>query len=221
MARRVQGYQTALQDYLREVTQAQEEERARLGRELHDETVQTLIALGHKAQRVQRNFERSDGQTGDNIIELRGMIAQAIEEVRRLSQALHPLYLEELGLIAALETLAREVGAQFTVSGYPHRLSAEKELAFYRIAQEALNNARRHARANTIQVEVKFERDTTTLQVSDDGVGFEPQPQFNVLTGTGHFGLMGMRERSQLIAGQLAIQSTPGMGTRIVLVVPV
>lgn len=220
MARRLQNYQSALHDYVRAVTQAQEEERARLGRELHDETVQALIALGHKAQMVQRNFDRSSPQTSQHIVELRGMVAQAIEEVRRFSRALHPHYLEELGLVTALETLAREVGAQFSITTLPGPMKADKELAVYRIAQEALNNAHRHARANNIRVEFEFDRNQAILRVCDNGIGFEPPPQLSDLTRTGHFGLMGMRERSLLVKGKLEIVSLPGKGTKVVFTVP-
>lgn len=219
MAQQLQSHQAALHDYLGEVTQAQEEERARLGRELHDETVQALIALSHKAQMVQRNFERSSPQTGQHITELRQMLAQSIDEVRRFSRALHPHYLEELGLVTALETLAREVGSQFSLSGQPSSLPAEKELALYRIAQEALNNARRHAQADNIRVEVEYDQNQAILRVCDDGMGFVPPPQLNDLTRTGHFGLMGMRERAQLVNGRLNVNSSPGKGTTVVFTV--
>jgi len=218
-ARQLQSYQAALHDYLREVTQAQEEERARLGRELHDETVQALIALSHKAQMVQRNFERSSPQTSQYIAELREMISQGIDEVRRFSRALHPHYLEELGLVTALETLAHEIGAQFTISGQPLAMKTEKELALYRIAQEALNNARHHSRAKNIRIEFEFDESQVTLRVCDDGIGFVPPPQLNDLTRTGHFGLMGMRERAQLADGHLNVISTPGSGTTVIFTV--
>ncbi len=221
MARQLQGYQAALHDYLKAVTQAQEDERARLGRELHDETVQTLIALGHKAQMVQRNFDRSSPQTNHHISELREMVAQAIDEVRRFSRALHPHYLEELGLVMALETLAREVGAQFSIIGSPYPMKTDTELAVYRIAQEALNNARRHASANSIQVKIEFERHQASLHIQDDGIGFVLPPQLNDLTRTGHFGLMGMRERSQLVNGRLNVISSPGKGTTVIFTVSV
>lgn len=220
MAGQLQSYQTALHDYLRAITQTQEEERARLGRELHDETVQTLIALGHKAQMVQRNFDRTSPQTREHISELRQMIAQSIEEVRRFSWALHPHYLEELGLVIALETLAREVGSQFSVSGSCSTVDPEKELTLYRIGQEALNNAHRHAQAENITVELHFDERAIRLQVCDNGQGFEVPSYLTDLTRTGHFGLIGMRERSHLVGGELKIVSLKGQGTTITFSIP-
>lgn len=220
MAHQLQRYQAALQDYLRAITQTQEEERARLGRELHDETIQTLIALGHKAQMVQRSLERDPAQSAERVTELRQMIASAIEEVRRFSHALRPVYLEELGLVPALETLAHEAGATFQIAGSPSRLKADKELALYRTAQESLTNTRRHAKANRISLELRFDETDTILRVCDDGVGFDLPPSFNELTRTGHFGLMGMHERAQLIGGRIEITSSPTKGTVITVILP-
>jgi two-component system sensor histidine kinase UhpB len=215
MAQRIQRDQAALQEYLRAVTQAQEEERERIARELHDETVQTLIALGHKAQMAQRSLTRDPEQTPTRIGELRDMIAQAIEEVRRFSQALHPHYLEELGLVAGLEMLSRETGAVLEVSGSPHRLKAEKELAIYRIAQEALNNARRHAQATSIRLEIRFAEKQVVVCVQDDGRGFDVPNDFSSLTHSGHYGLIGIRERSQLVGGHIEVESQPSRGTTV------
>lgn len=219
MTQQLQSSQAALHDYLKAITETQEEERARLGRELHDETVQTLIALGHKAQMVQRHYERSSPQTGEHINELREMVAEGIEEVRRFSRALHPHYLEELGLVMALETAAKEVGAVFSIRGSVYAMKAEVELAIYRIALEALNNARRHARTDQIEVWLEFKPDEVRLCVEDQGIGFEVPPQFNELTRTGHFGLMGMHERAQLVHGHLSVISSSGRGTRILLTI--
>jgi signal transduction histidine kinase len=149
------------------------------------------------------------------------MVAQAINEVRLFSRALHPHYLEELGLVTALETLAQEVGADFSVAGSPHPLNKEKQLAVYRIAQEALNNARRHANAKSIYVTFEFDRDQAKLRIWDDGIGFEPTPLLNELTRAGHFGLMGMHERAQLVAGKLKVDSSPQKGVTIVFTMPV
>jgi signal transduction histidine kinase len=217
MALRIQNYQGSLHDYVGAVTQAQEEERARLARELHDETVQTLIALGHKAQMVQRSLNRDPEQAEARVGELRRMLGQAVDEVRRFSRALHPHYLEELGLITALETLAQEANAYFAACGTPLRLKPEKELTIYRIAQEALNNARRHAQTDTIRVELEFKDEMVILRVTDNGLGFTVPDYFYDLTRTGHFGLIGMRERAQLVNGRLSIVSQPGKGTQVSL----
>ena len=139
--------------------------------------------------------------------------------MRRFSRALHPHYLEELGLVTALETLAREVGAQFSMSGQPGQMQSDKALTLYRIAQEALNNARHHALADNVRVELEFDQNQATLRVCDDGIGFVPPPQLNDLTRTGHFGLMGMRERAQLVDGRLNVISSPGSGTTVVFTV--
>jgi signal transduction histidine kinase len=219
MARRIQNYQASLHDYVGAVTQAQEEERARLGRELHDETVQTLIALGHRAQMVQRSLSRDPKMADERLSELRHMVATAIDEVRRFSRALHPHYLEELGLTSALEMLTREASAAFTCTGTPIRLKPDKELAVYRVAQEALNNARRHAQAGAINMTITYRAESVQLDICDDGIGFTVPDYFYDLTRTGHFGLIGMRERVQLIGGQLEIVSRPGGGTRVSLTV--
>lgn len=216
MTHQVQHYQAALQDYLRALTHAQEEERARLGRDLHDETIQTLITLSHKAQMIERDLlDQNLTKMNEHVTSLDQMIGAAIEEVRRFSRALRPLYLEELGLVPAMEMLAREGGAVFQVLGSPYRLKIEKELALYRIAQESLNNARRHAKAQHISLELSFLEAHVSLRIHDDGTGFAVPANLNDLTRTGHFGLMGMRERAQLGGGRMDIVSSPTQGTAI------
>lgn len=215
MAHQVQHYQMALQDYVGALTRAQEEERSRLARELHDDTIQTLIALGQRIQMIQRTLERDPVRAGERLRELRSMVEGAIEEVRRFSRALRPLYLEELGLVPALEMLAREAGATFHVTGDHRHLPAEKELALYRVAQAALNNALRHAHARSVAVELAFAEEGVTLRVRDDGVGFVIPEHFTDLARAGHFGLMGMHERMQLVGGRLSVISAPGRGTTV------
>ncbi len=215
MARQMQRYQMALQEYVGALTRAQEEERSRLARELHDETIQTLIALGQRIQMAQRALERDPVRAGERLGELRSMVEGAIEEVRRFSRALRPLYLEELGLVLALEMLAREAGATLYVTGDCRHLSAEKELALYRVAQEALSNALHHAQAHSVAIELTFAEGSVTLRVRDDGVGFGVPEHFTDLARAGHFGLMGMYERMQLVGGRLSVASAPGQGTTV------
>ncbi len=221
MAARVQTYQGALHNYLGAVTRTQEEERARLARELHDETVQTLIALGHKAQMAQRSYQRGGEHTDTLLHDLRQMIAQAIEEVRRFSQALRPVYLEELGLLAALQILAREAKAEFHIEGKQHHLESQKETILYRVAQEALNNALYHSQATNIKLRLVFETQGVLLRVEDDGVGFAVPTSYALFTQQGHFGMMGMYERALQINAQLDVISTPGQGTSVQLILPV
>jgi signal transduction histidine kinase len=179
--------------------------------------VQSLIALGHKAQMAQRYLTRDPKQLELRIVEFREMIAQSIEEVRRFSHALHPHYLEELGLVAALKALTRDAEAEFLVRGTLSRSTPERELAVYRIIQEALNNAVRHAKSSSIRVELHMQGSQLKLQVCDDGVGFVVPTNFTDLTRAGHFGLIGMRERALLCNGALQIVSTPNQGTSVTL----
>ncbi len=217
MAQQLQTEQAALQAYLRALTNAQEEERARLARELHDETVQTLIALDHKAQTVQRGLDKHPERTRDQVAELRKITAAATQEVRRLSYGLRPLGLEEIGLDSALERLAQDAHADYRCLGAACRLTNEKELAFYRIAQESLSNARRHANAGCIRMMLVFGAAHVTLGVGDDGQGFQMPAKLSELTQNGHFGLMGITERTELIGGRLYCESLPGRGTVIIV----
>nr|HID14629.1 HAMP domain-containing protein [Anaerolineae bacterium] len=223
MAVRIQGYQTGMRDYIAAIIQGQETERARLARELHDETAQALIALSQRLQMAQRALARDDIERLQALLaQLRTMSTQTLEEVRRFSRDLRPVYLEDLGFLPALEILVRDLQregtleARFEVQGRSRLLAPDLELTAYRIAQEALNNAARHAQARHVTLRVAFAADMLTLTVTDDGVGFRVPEQPGDLTRQGHFGLMGMRERTLLIGGELQIISSPGRGTTVV-----
>lgn len=220
MAQLLQSEHTALQDYLRDITNTQEEERARLARDLHDETVQTLIALDHKAQLVQRMFDKQPERARDHVAELRKLTTQATREVRRLSYGLRPLGLEEIGLDSALGELAHDGRTLYRSQGQPRRLAPEKELALYRIAQESLSNIRRHADASCVRMMLAYGPATVTLGIGDDGVGFELPAKLSDFTSSGHFGLMGIIERTQLIGGRLLCDSQRGRGTTIIVQAP-
>ena len=119
----------------------------------------------------------------------------------------------------ALELLAKESGAGFTLVGAPRRLAPDVELALYRIAQESLNNARRHANAAQIEVTVAFGPQAVRLTVSDDGRGFDLPPDLAALARSGHFGLMGMQERAQLAGALLHLDTAPDQGTSVTVTV--
>ncbi|MGB9722272.1 MAG: ATP-binding protein [Chloroflexia bacterium] len=227
MAERLQSYQKGMRDYLAAITEAQESERARLARELHDETVQALVALGQRVELARRSLRRGEVEAARSLLEeVQRVARETLEGVRRFSRDLRPLYLEELGFVPALEALVQEAGRQdplpieLRLEGTPRRLSPDHELTLYRIAQEALSNALRHARAEHIWLTLRFEENGVTLTVADDGVGFSPPAHPSRLTQKGHFGLLGMRERALLAGGTLRIASAPGQGTVIAVHLP-
>ena len=224
MARQLQAAQKSLHSYIGAITQGQEAERLRLARELHDDTIQSLIALKQRVQLARMPHKKGDPVP--DLGELESLIEQTIDDLRRTTRALRPIYLEDLGLIAALEMLVREISqssglpVDFSSSGSERRLMADIELALYRMVQEALNNAVHHAQARYISVRMEFNSQTTSLEITDDGKGFEVPRTPAEFTPQGHFGLLGLYERAELIGAHLEITSSPGLGTRLMIELP-
>jgi signal transduction histidine kinase len=221
LAHKVKAYQQGLRDYIGAITMGQEEERRRLARELHDDTLQSMIALN---QRVQLAQLEQPGRNG--LGEIQSLTEQTIQNLRRLTHALRPIYLEDLGLVAALEMLALEtqqmsgVSVTFKRSGTEVRLSPPVELALYRIGQEALSNVVRHAQASQAALAISYALDFVTLEINDDGVGFEVPESPAEFAPSGHFGLLGIHERTEMISAKLEIQSRPGQGSQVTVSVP-
>lgn len=224
MAHKVQAAQNSLHGYIGEITEAQEEERLRLARELHDGTLQSLIALKQRIQMVQKTKDVVPTEKGLQALET--LTEQTIEELRRTTRALRPIYLEDLGLVTALEMLARETESatstkvSFSFQGDERRLTASVELALYRIVQEALSNVARHARASQAFLHVNYETEGLTLQIIDNGVGFQVPESPGEFAPSGHFGLLGLYERAELIGASLNINSEAGKGTHLTLKLP-
>jgi signal transduction histidine kinase len=227
MVERIRGHEAGMRDYLGAVTLGQEAERARLARELHDGPVQELIALGQRAEMAQRLVERQEIDRAQEVLgELRRAELDTVAELRDLIGDLRPIYLEDLGFLPALEMLVQQAAGQSAArvrmeqDCVVQRLAPEVELASYRIVQEALNNALQHAQATSIIMQVHCDLQGFTVSVTDDGVGFELPRRPDLLTRSGHFGLVGMRERATLLGGTLHIWSKPGEGTRITARLP-
>ncbi len=226
MAAKVQQAQAGLRGYLGAMTAGQEEERRRLARELHDDTVQSLIALDQRAQLAQRAAAQATPATRARLEEVRSMTSTLIADIRRVIRAMRPIYLEDLGLLPAIEMLARDVETAsgipvaYAVDGPVKRLAAAQEIGLYRIVQEALANAARHAHAHAIQVRATFTDRALHLHIADDGQGFTPPERLSSLSQDGHFGLMGMHERADLIGAQLEVHASPGQGTTIDIHLP-
>lgn len=226
MAERIRSYQSGMRDYLSAITQGQEEERTRLAHELHDVSIQGLIALKQRGQMALKALGSDPARATARLQELNGLIDEEIAGLRRLIGDLRPIYLEDLGFVPALEMLPRQMQERYglalhlAVRGDPVRLAPDIELAAYRIVQQALANVAAHAQARNAWLDVTFSPEHLTLVVRDDGVGFTPPEQPADLVHQGHFGLMGMRERALLYGGQLTVTSAPGQGAIITARLP-
>ena len=203
-----------------QVISAQDEERARVARELHDSTAQMLAAL--MLQLGVAAKESTSPALDERIAMLRDMAAEALEEVRNLSHTIHPRVLDDLGLAAALEWIARQTREQesLDVEVFADDGQAIPKLpasVLYRIAQESLRNAVRHAQARRVELWLRRGPGTATLEVVDDGRGFDVKRAEERRPG---MGLFSMRERVGLVNGTLSLVSAPGRGTRVVATVP-
>ena len=221
MARQVSAAQSAMQNYITAMTRGQEDERLRLARELHDDTIQSLIALQQRIEMVEKALGKDPAITATKVRELRELVGTTLDSVRRFVRDLRPTYLEELGLIPALEMLTREANARFEVVGEEARLDAERELTLYRIVQEALRNVAKHARAQNVAVTLAFDEHEVTATIEDDGIGFVAPDAPTAYAHAGHFGLMGMQERTQLFGGNVYVKSERGKGTKVIAFVPI
>lgn len=203
------------------ILRAQEKERARVAREHHDETGQVLTLLLVRLQLISDQI--ADAKVKVELSELRELVAQTIDGVRRLVVDLGPTVLDELGLPSAVEWLVDRVRADGTlrvelsldVDGEIPRPIA---LAIFRVAQEALTNAVRHASASRVSIRLERKAGVLRLVVSDDGIGFDLQHMR--AGGEENVGLVGMSERITLVMGDLRIESQPGCGTTVIAQVP-
>jgi signal transduction histidine kinase len=213
--------------YARQITQAQENERRRIARELHDDTIQSLVGLSRQLEALATSSYLNSEEAAEQIGALQRATGEVIKRVRRFSQDLRPSILDDLGLLPTLEELTADMNrqnglqAEFRVKGEERRLSSEVELTLFRIAQEALNNVRKHAEATRVVTTVELSDSVVTMKVEDNGKGFEPPTLIDHPTTSGKLGLIGMHERARLLGGSLSVKSAPGAGTRVVVNVPV
>jgi PAS domain S-box-containing protein len=222
--------QANLRFYLSQVLKAQEGERLRIARELHDDTAQALTVLSRRLDILVDTLASSKNQLPkeipERLEELRDQSDRILEGVRRFSRDLRPPVLDDLGLLPALKWLAtaleeqHSVAANIRVLGEQHRLPDEAELALFRIAQEALNNVRKHSGASAVEVTVDFRGGGITMVVADNGSGYEIPSSTSDLAASGKLGIIGMQERARLLGGTLVVNSEPGTGTRVLVTVP-
>ncbi|MEK3888054.1 sensor histidine kinase [Bacillus sp. FSL K6-3431] len=211
------------QDFGLRIIEAQEEERRRLSREIHDGPAQLLanvLIRSDLAERVHK--EQGPEQSLLEIRSLKEMIRSALYDVRRIIYDLRPMALDDLGLIptlkkylASTEDYNKNIVIRFVHLGKDKRLSSKYEVALFRLIQEAVQNALKHAQAEQIQVKIEIREDSVFLIIKDNGIGFDLTDRKN-----DSFGLLGMKERVVILEGEITIDSNPGSGTVITIKIP-
>ncbi len=215
----------ASRETLHQVVQAQEAERQRIARELHDATGQSLTAIALGLHGVNTAMKTADPRLRDQIQQLEDYGTSALKELRKIIADLRPSQLDDLGLVPALEWYAKDferhydIAVQFEVSGKQERLPDDYETALFRVAQEALTNVAKHAGVSEASLRLRFLTRRVCLRVIDQGRGFDPAPLAEG-SGLSGWGLRGIQERATLLGGSSQITSAPGEGTTVQVCIP-
>ncbi len=222
----LQSKEQMREQLLRRIISAQEDERQRVARELHDVTSQALATLGIGLEVVAT--PQSDARERETQMEgIKSLLSATSKDVHRLIYDLRPSLLDDLGLSAAIRSYAHNsldaAGVEVHVeeAGQEKRLPPEVEIALFRIVQEAIANITRHARAESAYISLEFKEKSIAVEIEDDGVGFDHSHGFTPGAGGKGVGLLGMQERAELLGGTLVIDTRPGGGTRVSVEVPV
>ncbi len=213
-------------ELFRRVVAAQEAERQRIARDLHDETGQSLTAIGLGLRGLSNALTKNPAKAGETLHQLETLAADSLSELQRLISDLRPSHLDDLGLPAALRWYAGKVaersGLKIRVDtfGEERPISEPAKIAIFRIVQEALNNIIKHSGATSVFVQLSYEANKVHASIRDDGAGFDPEAVNKRHTSRPSLGLAGMRERASLLDGTVSIQSGPGQGTLVEVEIP-
>lgn len=206
---------------------AQEEERKRIAREIHDGPAQMLANLVLRTEIVERMLVKQEfGLVQDEVIDLKSQVRSSLEEMRKVIFNLRPMALDDLGLIPTMRKFVHDfeeknkIRTSFETRGKEHRLSSAMEAAVYRLIQEALSNVAKHAQATYVWVEITYQAQMIKIVVKDNGIGFNLQQIKREQSKRESFGLVGMRERVELLEGRMEIESADQEGTTIVIHIP-
>jgi two-component system sensor histidine kinase DegS len=218
--------QENMRAYIKQITMAQEEERKRIARDLHDDVSPNILILIQKLDNLSSGQRIKLSSLKENIAGLRGQAVESLEALRATAQGLRPRIIDDLGLVAALEWIAEElendqgIETQVKVAGLDRALTPETQIVLFRIAQEALNNIRKHAQASRATITVEVSNNCITMTVADNGRGFVVNERMGEGVSAGRLGIMGMYERASLLNGSLQIKSAPGQGTELTVTLP-
>jgi PAS domain S-box-containing protein len=218
---REKEFEENVRAYIQQITMAQEDERKRVSRDLHDDVSPEILVLIKKLDALSDRSRLKVSDVRNSIKEVRGQAEKALEALRRTAQGLRPRIIDDLGLVAAVEWIAEEMEqeehctVEVSSSGMDREPSPEVQIVLFRITQEALNNIRKHARADKVTITITGQPDTISMEIADNGKGFTVPVHVEDTVRDGHLGLMGMDERARLLNGTLEISSAPGTGTRI------
>ncbi len=220
---RLQG----LRLFARSVQRAQEEERSRIARELHDDICQRLTGMKYRVEVLEEGIRPAHGRAAKRLREIREELDRSVAEIRRISSNLRPSVLDDFGLVTALQILCKEFQKSSNIRttfrfdpAIPGRVDAESETAIFRISQQALANIAQHSRAANVTLSLALRNQSLHLRVVDDGSGFSAPGDNGKLLGNG-LGLTSMRERAELLGGSFSIGSDPGHGTTVSVTIPV
>lgn len=209
------------------IIMAQEEERKRIAREIHDGPAQSLANIVLRTEIAERMLMKEQFELVQHeLVDLKSQVRSGLGEIRKIIYNLRPMILDDLGLVPALRKLAQDfeektkVHTVFELTGKEVRLPSAIEAAIYRMVQEAFSNVLKHANASHVSLEISFSPQLIALTIQDNGIGFKPDAMNCPTNRNGHFGLVGMRERVELIEGRLIIDSSPGQGTKIAIDIP-
>jgi len=216
--------QENLHTYVAQITRAHEEERKRIARDLHDDSIQAMVTLSQRMDDLTSSGVQSSG-TMTQLEKIQKELDEIQSRIRRFIQDLRPPTLEYLGLLPALRELVSQlkqqanIDSELRIMGVEQRFTPEDELLIYRIVQEALRNIWKHSGAQRVEVTIESSEDKTTIVINDDGRGFDVEEDSRFVQA-GKIGLAGMQERAHLLYSSLTIHSRPGHGTKVILEIP-
>jgi two-component system, NarL family, sensor histidine kinase DegS len=216
----------SIKTYAAHVINVQEEERKRIARDLHDESIQTLALLCRRLDSIESAGQPLPSSVIEELREARKIGDEVVKDLREFARALRPSVLDDLGLVASIRRLLLDytdrtgIKSQLKLSGEERRLSPDTEIGMFRIAQEAMWNVERHSKATVLLVTMYFNAAQVRMDINDNGTGFNV-PALPVLLASGHLGLLGMQERAELLGGKLEIQSSPQKGATISFAIPI